>query len=506
MAGQKRLGELLVEMGFIDPRTLQHALEEQKRTHRRLGKVLVELGAITEERLVRALSLQLGIESCDPIATPVHARVRSLITAELAHRCRAIPIALRRDETGQSLFVATADPLDRNSLDVLRTHVGPATRIRWMLAGETEIELALARHYGAEPATRPVYEAPMTSQTPPRHMPPELQGVPIIRGTRTESSPPPITRDFPGGIELSQDMYQDQGQVLMPDDGLETIEPLETIDPIDTIDTIDPLDPLGSSAAFLPQNGADDGVDLGLSGLVIEEPSTMEHEAPPMAIRLRELPSLNIDDSGPKPLPTFMDKSSVEMIVPLKALPSSSSENAALAASWGDLMPGADLSPVPRPAELPPPLPVAVEPEPDLKDGFEIIEEEATELPINDTLIESSPEDAKWNMALAEAAAEALADASLSLDLGDDSAASLTEIGPPEIPQPVLEPSVDEPHLTEEDKTRRALDAFIAGDNLHSPEATDVMRVLAAILKNEGFFDDERLGKAIALLAEVKAR
>jgi hypothetical protein len=263
MAGQKRLGELLVEMGFIDPRMLQTALEEQKRSHRRLGKILVEMGAITEERLVRALSLQLGIEVCDPIATPVHARVRSLISAELAHRCRVIPIAIRREDAGQSLFVATADPLDRGVLEILRAHVGGATRVRWMLAGETEIELALARHYGAEPP-RPgshfppsqqqqqqVFEAPMTSSTPPRYMPPVIQGVPvaagrvnapartppppvevevegvlevvplsdmlpqldvrgrppsvppIVRGARTESSPPPITRDIPPSVAAS---------------------------------------------------------------------------------------------------------------------------------------------------------------------------------------------------------------------------------------------------------------------------------------------------------------
>lgn len=490
MAGQKRLGELLVEMGFIDPRTLQHALEEQKRSHRRLGKVLVELGAITEERLVRALSLQLGIESCDPIATPVHARVRGLITAELAHRCRVIPIALRRDESGQSLFVATADPLDRTSLEALRTHVGPATRIRWMLAGETEIELALARHYGAEPS-RPVFEAPMTSNTPPRHMPPVIQGVPfqgpIIRGMRTESSPPPITRDLP------------QHQVLMPDDMLETIEPLE----LEAIE-VEPE----------PTNG----LDHGLTGLVIEEPASMELDPAPAEIRLRELPSLNIDDGERthRPAPTFMDKSNAEMeLLSLpKPKPGSSPDHAVLAASWGDLMPGADLSPLPQPpvpqTRPPTPPPSSVEAIVDLKDGFEIIEE-ATELPVNDTLIEASAEDSKWDMALAEAAAEALADASLSLDLGDDSdsgraSAALTEIGPAELPAPVLEISVDEPHLTEEDKTRRALDAFISGDNLHSPEATDVMRVLAAILKNEGFFDDDRLSRAIALLAEVKAR
>src|SRR5688500_209648 len=142
-AGQKRLGELLVEMGFIDPRTLGTALEEQKRTHRRLGKILVEMGAITEERLVRALSLQLGIAVCSPIGTARRTLWRSLLPAEIAHRCLVIPIAIRRDESGQSLFCATADPLDRTALEVLRAHVGPSTRIRFMLAAEAEIELAL---------------------------------------------------------------------------------------------------------------------------------------------------------------------------------------------------------------------------------------------------------------------------------------------------------------------------------------------------------------------------
>src|SRR5689334_3682354 len=100
MAAQKRLGEVLVEMGFIDTRTLQAALDEQAQTGKRLGKILVDTGGITEERLVRALSLQLGIDVCDPINTPVHPRVRGLISPELAHDCRLIPIALKKDEVG----------------------------------------------------------------------------------------------------------------------------------------------------------------------------------------------------------------------------------------------------------------------------------------------------------------------------------------------------------------------------------------------------------------------
>jgi type IV pilus assembly protein PilB len=48
---RKRLGQLLMEAGFISRQKLSHALNEQKISIEKLGKILVRRGYITEDNL-----------------------------------------------------------------------------------------------------------------------------------------------------------------------------------------------------------------------------------------------------------------------------------------------------------------------------------------------------------------------------------------------------------------------------------------------------------------------
>ncbi len=56
------LGRLLVEQGLLSEDELEHALEEQASTGRRLGETLVDLGFVSHVALLRALADQYGIE------------------------------------------------------------------------------------------------------------------------------------------------------------------------------------------------------------------------------------------------------------------------------------------------------------------------------------------------------------------------------------------------------------------------------------------------------------
>ena len=104
---------------------------------------------MSEDRLVHALSRQLGIEACDPIMTRVHERVLALIPPAIAFRHRVLPVARQREADRRDVvYVATADPLDQEALRAVSATLGSDARVQWMLAGETEMELALARHYG----------------------------------------------------------------------------------------------------------------------------------------------------------------------------------------------------------------------------------------------------------------------------------------------------------------------------------------------------------------------
>ena len=59
----RRLGTILVDMGYLDEETLWKVLEEQKRSGSELlGKVAVRLGLVKEDQVLKALGEQLGMK------------------------------------------------------------------------------------------------------------------------------------------------------------------------------------------------------------------------------------------------------------------------------------------------------------------------------------------------------------------------------------------------------------------------------------------------------------
>jgi type IV pilus assembly protein PilB len=62
----RRIGQILVDMGFVSDDQLEMLLEEQQnRPGTLLGKIAIELNLVTEEQLVQALSEQMGMRVID---------------------------------------------------------------------------------------------------------------------------------------------------------------------------------------------------------------------------------------------------------------------------------------------------------------------------------------------------------------------------------------------------------------------------------------------------------
>jgi len=57
----KRLGEMLIDAGYITPEKLDLALNVQKRTQERLGQIIARLGFITPEELAQTIAKQYGM-------------------------------------------------------------------------------------------------------------------------------------------------------------------------------------------------------------------------------------------------------------------------------------------------------------------------------------------------------------------------------------------------------------------------------------------------------------
>ncbi|MBI4818344.1 MAG: hypothetical protein HY791_18915 [Deltaproteobacteria bacterium] len=160
LAGSERVGEILVKAGLLTEEQVRAALDHQRRSNKRLGRILVEEGFITEARLVHVLSSQLNIEVCDPITAAIHPRILELVPTEVATELRVVPLGLRRAEGHEILLLATADPTNHAIYERLEKELGMS--IEWRLAGETEIDLGIARHYGPQAVAPTVLGVPST--------------------------------------------------------------------------------------------------------------------------------------------------------------------------------------------------------------------------------------------------------------------------------------------------------------------------------------------------------
>ncbi len=139
----RKLGEILVDLGYIDPARLEEALQEQQRNGGLLGEVLIRLGYINADQLAEAQAEQydvdyekISIENVDPEAI-------ARVPANMAKTLKALPL---RTEDNR-LIVAMMNPLDVDAVDVLHRHTGMYIKV--VYTNPEDLLKALDFHYSA---------------------------------------------------------------------------------------------------------------------------------------------------------------------------------------------------------------------------------------------------------------------------------------------------------------------------------------------------------------------
>jgi len=134
------LGALLVELGCIRESDLQMALAMQaEKPGTRLGQILVEGQIIAEDELVEMISYQLGFENFNPDLFPPEPDWLRIAPAAWLRTNQCVPLG-RRDG---AVLVAFADPLDNQTVEAARRFFGSQ-----MVAGialREEIQQAINR-------------------------------------------------------------------------------------------------------------------------------------------------------------------------------------------------------------------------------------------------------------------------------------------------------------------------------------------------------------------------
>lgn len=142
--GPTALGGMLRDRGLVTDEQLSTAIARQKKTGRRLGQILVELGFVPAEAVLEALSQQLGVPTVRVNAHTVQPDAISTLPEKVARRHTAFPM----QKVGTTLIVALASPKDLNALDDIRFAAG--CEVQTVLALEEEIISALNRYYRDE--------------------------------------------------------------------------------------------------------------------------------------------------------------------------------------------------------------------------------------------------------------------------------------------------------------------------------------------------------------------
>src|SRR5215212_430729 len=139
----RRIGQVLVDMGFITDEQQELLVDEQhEHPGQLLGKVAIDMGLINEEQLAQALGEQLSLQTTSVAEITIKKEVVAMVTAPMAQMYRIIPI----DFDGDTLTVAMCDPQNLSVQDELRTFLG--FNIRVVVTPESAMTSALERYYG----------------------------------------------------------------------------------------------------------------------------------------------------------------------------------------------------------------------------------------------------------------------------------------------------------------------------------------------------------------------
>lgn len=138
---QRKLGQILVDLGYLTDDQLWDVLEEQKQSTGLIGQVAVRMGMVTEDQVTEALAEQWGMPVINLAETNIPPQVLELVPQPMAEIYKIMPVSLR-DEV---LTVAMADPQNVSALDDLRNFLGH--EVRGAVSSIADVEEAIARYY-----------------------------------------------------------------------------------------------------------------------------------------------------------------------------------------------------------------------------------------------------------------------------------------------------------------------------------------------------------------------
>ncbi|HXG09616.1 MAG TPA: ATPase, T2SS/T4P/T4SS family [Gemmataceae bacterium] len=145
VGGRRKIGQVLVDLGFIDENQLWEILEEAKNTGQLTGQVAVARGLINEDQLLQALADQHGLKVVNLEEVKPHPEALALVPETMASVYKVLPLTL----WDNVLTIAIGDPTNLPAVDDLRNLLG-LSEVQAQLAPPAAIEEYITKFYAGK--------------------------------------------------------------------------------------------------------------------------------------------------------------------------------------------------------------------------------------------------------------------------------------------------------------------------------------------------------------------
>lgn len=142
----RRLGQILVDMGYLNEEQLWALLEAQKQPGSEselIGKIAVRLGYVKEDQVLRALGEQLGMKVIKLSETTIPSELTDVINETMATAFKVVPVSQNKKD--KSITVAMAEPQNPATLESLHSFL--QVEVKGAIASEPDVMAAIERLY-----------------------------------------------------------------------------------------------------------------------------------------------------------------------------------------------------------------------------------------------------------------------------------------------------------------------------------------------------------------------
>jgi type IV pilus assembly protein PilB len=168
--GGRKIGQVLIDLGFIDEDQLWEILDLAKTSGQLTGQVAIDKGLINEDQLLQALAEQHGLKVINLEDVKPTAEALALVPETMATVYKVLPLTFK----DQVLTVVIGDPGNQAGLDDLRNFLG-IKEVQANLAAPKPLADAITKHYaGKEESIIDIIQA--------------LENDPDLKGRRNETS------------------------------------------------------------------------------------------------------------------------------------------------------------------------------------------------------------------------------------------------------------------------------------------------------------------------------